>query len=397
MTILVIFATISIGNNLAIGELIEIDRKITKNRKTTFFFIRDIKISVIILVGGSIYFNNVPQCEAVGLPLSPPPMVRINPNYQHMSKVKSRKIIANKKDRLIYKILSEKTYMPSYIYLMDDKFFHHPEIRSIVRDLRGGTWPTALIGNMLLIAVLYGMWVFVPVAESFVQPPNPGWGMNRDNSLYQLSGLSRPADCQTQLFTESISLKTEASRNQPHPKDRWILVESRRELVIRRGQAQFKTKGHGALAGLPYKIKNNGGTSTLITEENVDTFMDAVEAIVEDPNSIWFEDAKYQNGAVREVDSINIFNEEQNRIAIFKQSTNEFITFCELREEEEKHLFETGNFGGQFESVSGQAKNVPPKVEGEQNVVDEITPIDSFESHVMGITPLDPSSSDYQI
>ena len=155
--------------------------------------------------------------------------------------------------------------------------------------------------------------------------------------------------------------------------------------------------------------------------------MDAVESIVEDPNSIWFEDAKYQNGTIRELDSINIYNEEQNRVVVFKQSTGEFVTFCEPGEEEEKHLLETGNFGGQFESVSGQAKNVPPKVEVEQNVADETTPIDSFESHVMGITPaptydfssldespgftplnsfqsdvmgitpLDPSSSDYQI
>lgn len=48
---------------------------------------------------------------------------------------------------------------------------------------------------------------------------------------------------------------------------------------------------------------------------------------------------------------------------------------------------ETGNFGGQIGWFSGQGKNLPPKVKSEQNVADEITPIDIFESHVMGITP----------
>lgn len=171
---------------------------------------------------------------------------------------------------------------------------------------------------------------------------------------------------------------------QPNPKDRWILVESRPELIMRRGQVQFKTKDHGALAGLPYKIKKNGGTSTARTEENMDRFMDVVEEIVENPNSIWFEDGTYQGGTNREVESINIYNQEEDRIAIFKQSTGEFITFCESNDVEREDLLETGNFGGQFGWFSGQAKNLPP---AKQNVADEITPIDSFESHVMGITP----------
>lgn len=220
-----------------------------------------------------------------------------------------------------------------------------------------------------------------------MQQPNLGWGLR--NNLYEPPGLVRPTDCETQLYAGSPeqSLKTEDSRNQPNPKDRRILVESRPELIMRRGQAQFKTKDHGALAGLPYRIKKNGGTSTARTDENIDRFMDVVEEIIENPNSIWFEDGTYQGGTNREVKSINIYSEEENRIAIFKQSTGEFMTFCEPNESERDDLLETGNFGGQSRSFSGQAKNVPPKDKVEQNVADEITPIDSFESHVMGITP----------
>lgn len=115
--------------------------------------------------------------------------------------------------------------------------------------------------------------------------------------------------------------------------------------------------------------------------------MDGVEEIIEDPNSIWFEDGMYQRGTKREVKSINIYNEEKNRIAIFKQSTGEFITFCEPTDQQQEVLLETGNFGGQPVGFRGQAKNIPPTVQAEQNVDDEITLIDSFSSHVMGITP----------
>ena len=51
----------------------------------------------------------------------------------------------------------------------------------------------------------------------------------------------------------------------------------------------IKIKDHGALAGLLYSIRKNGSTSTSKTGENVDIFMNAVEEIVYDPNSRWFE------------------------------------------------------------------------------------------------------------
>jgi len=130
-------------------------------------------------------------------------------------------------------------YLPTYIYLMDDKFLRRPEVSSIIRELRGGSWSTSLIGNTIFVAVLYSIWLLASGSEGFVQQPNPGWGLS--SNLYEPPGLVRPADCETQLYAGSPqqSLKTEASRNQPNPKDRWILVESRPALVIRRGQGQF--------------------------------------------------------------------------------------------------------------------------------------------------------------
>lgn len=97
-------------------------------------------------------------------------------------------------------------------------------------------------------------------------------------------GLVRSAYCGTQLYAGSPtqSLKMWEDRNHPNPNDRWFLVESRPELVIRRGQSQFKTKDHGALAGLPYTIKKNGYV-----------FMYVIEEVVKEPNSIWFEKGTY--------------------------------------------------------------------------------------------------------
>ena len=48
---------------------------------------------------------------------------------------------------------------------------------------------------------------------------------------------------------------------------------------------------------------------------------------------------------------------------------------------------EKGNFGGQLGWFSDQGKNLPTQVNSQRNVVNEMTPVDSFESNVMGMTP----------
>ena len=234
------------------------------------------------------------------------------------------------------------------------------------------------------LVVLYGVWI---LSEGFVTPQqNPGWGL--PNGLYNPPGLVRPVDCGTQLHAGSPtqSLKTWEDRNKPDSKDRWFLVGSRPELVMRRGQSKFKTKDHGALAGLPYSVKKDGSTSTLKTEENVDVFMDVLEEIVYDPNSSWFEEGSYQGGTSREVESINIYNEKHNRIVVFLRSTGEFLTFCEPTLNELVDLSQTGNFGGQDQDnwYSSTPKNRPPQ----QKFVSDFTPVNSFEKDVMGISPI---------
>ena len=248
-------------------EIIEIDRQIAKNRETVFLFVKNFasnaksktkKVIVIISFGAALSFSNAKPSDAMGLTMPPSTVVRVQPYYQSDSQAQIEKLIPIKRDLIFYKspkeIFFEKLPLPAciYIYLMDDKFVRHPEISSIIRELRGGSWSAALIGNTIFVVFVYGIWLLTHKSEGFT---NPGWGLG--TGPYQSPGLVRPADCLTQRYAGSPpqSLKTEASRNQPNRKDRWILIEFRPELVVRRGQAQYKTKDHGALTGLPYRIK----------------------------------------------------------------------------------------------------------------------------------------------
>lgn len=118
--------------------------------------------------------------------------------------------------------------------------------------------------------------------------------------------------------------------------------------------------------------------------------MVSVADVVENPNSIWFEEETYQADTLREVETIKIYNEEENLAAVFKRETGEFMTFCQPTKKEADILLETGNLGGQTGWFSGKGKNLPPT---KPNVDNEITPINSFESDVLGITP----APDWQI
>lgn len=368
---------ISYSSGLSEADKLAIDKSVFENRLAVRKFVRKIhgKGKVVVVstaLGILILFSGMGNADAMGLtPIHQAPIMKSN------SRIKSTKFVPSN--------VRLNSNLVNYVYMMDEHFIRTPEVSKLIKELRGGSLITMLIGNAIFMAVLYGIWILSSGTQGFVTPSqNPGWGL--PGGLYDPPGLVRPVDCGTQLYAGSPtqSLKTWEDRNDPNPKDRWFLVESRLELVMRRGQSKFKTKDHGALAGLPYSIKKNGSTSTLKTEENVDIFMDAVEEIVYDPNSLWFEQETYQGGTDREVKSINIYNEKHNRIAVFLRSTGEFITFCEPTLNELEDLSQTENFGGQDNWFSSTPKNMPPQ----QEFVSDFTSVNSFESDVMGITPI---------
>jgi hypothetical protein len=53
--------------------------------------------NVVIILGGALYFNNVQPSEAIGLPMPPAPVVRVDPSYQYDSNVQIAKVIPRKK------------------------------------------------------------------------------------------------------------------------------------------------------------------------------------------------------------------------------------------------------------------------------------------------------------
>lgn len=219
----------------------------------------------VIIIAGTIFFN------------CPKPAGAISTSF-----TTRQKIVSVIQDRDTYKVIKPnkikiepsikpKVMMPSWsknvksrselslpvsMYLMDERFLRQPEISLIIRQLRGGTWQESLAGNLFFAALFYGVFMVATGGEGFAVPENPGWGLG--NNRYEHSALVRPTDGDTRLYAGSgpQSLKNEAARNQPNPKDRFILLESRPELIIRRGQAQAKTRDHGALAGLPYRLIN---------------------------------------------------------------------------------------------------------------------------------------------
>jgi hypothetical protein len=379
----------SISSTFKENKIIEIDRRVTKDRKEVYIFVRNLgankrhrnkKIILIIALVSGVWFNNLKSAQAIGLSLPPSQIGRVHEaSYDYRPEIKIAKTISPK----LYKITFLKSRELSFLVCMtDQRFIRTSEINKLIKKLRGGSLTTVLIGNAIFLTILYSIWV---LGEGFVvPPPNPGWGMPR--GLYDPPGLVRPRDCGTQLYAGSPtqSLKTWEDRNKPSPKDRWFLVGSRPESIMRRGQSRFKTKDHGALAGLPYSVKNNGSTSTLKTEENVDIFMNVVEEIVYDPNTLWFEEATYQGGTDRELESINLYSEEHNRVVVFLRSTGEFISFCEPSLNEVEDLSRTENFGGQDNWFSSTPKNMPPQ----KDFISDFTPVNSFESDVMGITPI---------
>ena len=173
----------SISSDLSKDEIIKIDRQIEKNRETVFFFVRNLasnakdktkKVIVVIISGGAVYFSNVEPSEAIGLPMAPAPVVRVQPSYQYDSNVQSGKVIPRKKDLIVYKSPKEILFV---MYLTDPRMSSNQEILKLVKELRGGSWgflaSTAFLGLIILI---------FSIGEGFIPNNlNPGWGLARPN------------------------------------------------------------------------------------------------------------------------------------------------------------------------------------------------------------------------
>ena len=212
---------------------------------------------------------------------------------------------------------------------------------------------------------------------------------------------------------EFTDLTKEERRQLPHHHDKIIDVEGHQRLQVGFWQSRFKVADHGAVHGLPYSVKNNGGTKTEKNDDNALSMMQSIEDMPHQPNAIWFDqdDVTYQGGTDREFPAVYILDDDTKIVAVFNKQTGNFVTTCQLTEKEETELKTTHNFGGGEGWFSGQVKNLPPQqtavntfesdVTGitpispmDENSSPGFTPTSSFESDVMGITPINNSQLD---
>lgn len=169
--------------------------------------------------------------------------------------------------------------------------------------------------------------------------------------------------------------------------DKIIHVEGHSRLRVGFWQYRYKVPDHGALHGLPYSVKNNGGTKTEKSDDNALAMMQSIEDMLHRPNAIWFDqdDVTYQGGTDREFPAVHIFDHDTKVVAVFNKQIGNFINTCQLTEKQETELKATHNFGGGEGWFSGKVNYLFPK---------GIIPINSFENDVMGITPVDDSQID---
>ena len=103
-------------------------------------------------------------------------------------------------------------------------------------------------------------------------------------------------------------------------------------------QSKFKVGDHGAIHDLPYTVKANGGTKTEKSDDNALKMMRSIVDMPNRDNVQWFEDGTYQVGTNREFNAIHIYDLNTRLIAVFKKSTGQFVTTCELTAKEDAEL-----------------------------------------------------------
>lgn len=261
-------------------------------------------------------------------------------------------------------------------------------------DLSGTLTVVTLVVVVYIMCQLSGVDAFVILRElGKFNSPTVDFGFGLNPTYGQPSSCRVPGSALEIIrptampHEEFVGLTKEERRQVPHPYDKIIDVEGHPRLRVGFWQSRYKVPDHGALHGLPYSVKNNGGTKTEKSDETALAMMQSIEDMPHRQNAIWFDqdDVTYQGGTDREFPAVHIFDDDTKVVAVFNKQTGNFVTTCQLTEKQETELKATHNFGGEEGWFSGKVNNLPPK---------GITPINSFENDVMGITPVDYSQID---
>jgi hypothetical protein len=174
---------ISYSSELNEEDKLIINKSVFENREAVCIVVRDIrcnvrdktkKLTIVISLTSVIWFSTLESAEGVGLNMLPKPTVRVQPSYQHDSKVEIAKVILRKKDLIAYKSPKEILFL---MYLTDPRLSSNQQVLELVKDLRGGS--LGLIGTAAFLVVII---LIFSMSKGFVPyPVDPGGGLNRPN------------------------------------------------------------------------------------------------------------------------------------------------------------------------------------------------------------------------
>ena len=404
----------SILSSLKENEIIEIDKRVVKNREVVYLFIRKLpsnskrKAKQLFIHAMFIFQLGQPLAiygSAVILPL-PPAMERLSSFEQDI-------------------ILGNKSYHPQTVPIIESKIDKMVLTDEQIKDLNiicyklqkssittdeavlnlraGGFYDWASLAFIIYM-------FYLQQGNSFQNVPLPhqdpfGWLNGKYNSKNVGPSNSRPTtylemEKPASMPQQKYSGMTKSERRQlPDPigRDRSINVDGYPRLDLRFNQVKSKTPKHGKDHGLP--VGSNGKTPK--TEANALALRDSLIDMANNQDIIWYTDGQYQGGTQRGYDSVNLFDPNTNIIAVYQKQRDGsylFLTTCTLTDRESDHLKSTnGNFVTEVildqQNWVSEGIGITPISPMDENSSPGFSPTSSFESDVMGITPIDNSQS----
>ena len=186
-------------------------------------------------------------------------------------------------------------------------------------------------------------------------------------------------------------------------RDRTIAYEGKPKLDVKFNQIFYKSPKHANVHGAP--VNENGRVEK--NEKNALIMRDSIVNMPHRKNIIWYEDGQYQGGTPRGAAAINLFDPDTNVISVFTKQEDgsySFLTTTKLTFLEEQHLKATnGNFVTQRvleeqQSISTQvitssSSTIDKSTNNPSSSNQGFSPSNSFESDVLGFTPIDIDAS----
>lgn len=234
-----------------------IDRKVSINRKKVRIIVKTIALDVkgktkkfigVIFLEGSLYFSNIYSASGIGFNRPASPVVKVQSDHPDTSELKVAQTINRKLGKLTF---SKSRPVPSFIYLMDERFLERSDTIKLINRVRGG----GLIETAIFLILFVSIWQilkFVSIIDGFIPNNcNRELGVNRQNRfqppgghlkyppVYDLISPKRAPGYQRQGSTlemnrpssiphqEYVSLSKEERRMLPHSNNMKIIHEGR--------------------------------------------------------------------------------------------------------------------------------------------------------------------------